>query len=179
MSKEFDCEYCGRRNQKPSGSVNRARARGLSLYCDRVCAGLSHRKHKTDEQKRAEKAEYDRRRRQQLGDRLNAEKREARLRLLASNPDLVRAREKVNRDANRGRHAEYCRRPEYREWKKSYDRQYRAERFYGPFADAFLVLQDLENEIATRATRYEIYMERGTINKTQKRKREYEQAIGC
>ena len=99
--------------------------------------------------------------------------------LLRTNPALVRQREKVNRDANRERHADYCRTPEYREWKAQYDRQYLAQKQYGPFAEAALTLRALEEEITCRSTRYEIYTERGTLNKTQRRKRDYAKAVGC
>ena len=109
-----------------------------------------------------------------MGDAYRKEKRLARQALLARNPELVRQREKRNRDMNKDRHAEYVRRPEYRKWKAQYDRQHRARKFYGPFAEAALTLFDLEAEISSRATRTEIYTANGTLNKWTQRRRDYE-----
>jgi hypothetical protein len=173
------CAHCSKVTYKPVGHVNRSEARGLSLYCDRKCSGLGRRTGKTSEQRKADKAEYDRQLRAVRGEELAAKRRAARLKLLAENPALVRQREKVNRDANRDRHAEYCRTPEYRKWKAEYDRKHLARKQYGPFAEAALTLRALEEEISGRASRTEIYAANGTLNKTQRRKREYEQATHC
>lgn len=151
----------------------------MAIYCNRVCSGLGRRVNKSAEQRKAEKAEYDRARRAELGEELLRQKAAARRALLAANPELVRAREKANRDARKAEHAEYCRRPEYRDWKRNYDRKHRANKFFGPFAEAFLVLRDLESELAGRASKYERYAANGTLNKTQKRKRAYEQGTHC
>lgn len=70
-------------------------------------------------------------------------------------------------------HVEYCRRPEYKVKKREYDLKYRAERQFGEFAEAFMVLSDIEREINDRATRYEIGRDNGTINKAQLRRRQY------
>ena len=43
-------------------------------------------------------------------------------------------------------HVEYCRRPEYRVWKREYDEQRRASR-YGAFAEAWRILKLLRAEI--------------------------------
>ncbi len=175
------CGHCNALLFKPVRDVNRAEKHSAPLFCNKACFGLAHRDPNppTAEQRRIAKAEYDRQRRADLGEELRAQKRAARLRLLAENPALVRQREKANRDANRDRHAEYCRTPEYREWKAQYDRQYLAKKQYGPFAEAALTLRALEEEITCRATRFEIYTERGTLNKTQRRKRDYAKAVGC
>ena len=77
------------------------------------------------------------------------------------------------------KHVEYCRRPEYRASKREYDRKHRAQQDFGPFAEAALILGDLDAEIATRASRYEIYSANGTLNKALRRKREYAKAFGC
>jgi hypothetical protein len=173
------CAHCGAEAYKLSGGVNRARRAGSPLYCSRACAGLAHRVIRTTAEAAALKADYDRRRRAELGEALLAEKRAAYRDRLARDPEGLRAAQKKNRDQRKGAHVEYCRRPEYRAWKKSYDRQHRAVKFFGPFADAFLALQDLETEIASRASRYEIYSENGTLNKCLKRKREHAKALSC
>lgn len=173
------CEQCGTVAYKASGGVNRSRAKGAPLFCSRACSGLRRRIDRSIDEKRALKAEYDRQRRAALADTLREKKRAAYYERLARDPDGLRAAQKALRQRRRQHHLEYCRRPEYRAKKRAYDREHRAGKFYGPFAEAFLVLQDLENEIASRATRTEIYRENGTLNKTQTRKRAYEKAIGC
>jgi hypothetical protein len=173
------CAWCGGMSCKPTGEVNRAATRHAPLYCDKACSGLARRKHKTADQCKSEKAEYDRQRRSALRERLRIEKQAAYRAMVAADPDGVRARERAYRQTRKAAHAEYCRRPEYRDWKQGYDRKYRAQKDFGPFAEAALLLHDLENEIGSRSTFTERAHEKGTINKTQRRKREYEQAVGC
>lgn len=175
---EIICGYCERRSLKEAGAVNRARRGGFGLYCDRTCAGLGRRFKRTKEEKVTAKAEYDRQRREQLGEILLVKKRAAYHAAVAANPEIVRAKEREHRQKNMGRHVEYCRRPEYRAWKRDYDRSYRARQDYGPFAEAFLTLQELEQEIAARATRYDIYAQNGLLNKAKGRKNGYAQTLG-
>ena len=68
-------------------------------------------------------------------------------------------------------HVEYCRQPSYKIWKREYDRRYRARK-YGPFADAFQLTIDLNREIKSRNTNYEIRQQNETFGKSQKRERE-------
>jgi hypothetical protein len=153
---------------KDASAVGRARREGAPLYCGRECAGMARRRDTTPEQRKAEKLEYDRQRRAKLGETLRAEKRAAYYRNHATN--LAKAAER-RRDPERiAYHNAYCRRPEYVAVKSEYDRRRRAG-VYQEFADAFLLLQDLEREIDARADRYEVYMQNGTINKAQTRKR--------
>jgi hypothetical protein len=161
--------------------MNRAGGIGAPLFCGRTCSGLARRKDDklTGDKWRAHKAAYDKARRDKLGASLLAEKRAAYHARVEREGAALRAKQKAYRDANMARHVEYCRRPEYRMAKVAYDRRYRADKEYGPFADAFLVLQDVEFEIASRASRQEIYEQNGIVNKSLKRKREYEKAIGC
>lgn len=89
--------------------------------------------------------------------------------------DPVRAA--VERKKRMPAHVEYCRKPTYVEKKSQYDQKRRATLQYGPYADAFLTLIELEKEIAERATNYEIRQVNGTLNKTQERRRSYERLI--
>ncbi len=162
------CAYCGKGAMKEAGGVNRSLRKGASLYCDRTCAGKNRRVFRTVGQKRAEKAAYDAEYREKNRARLKAEKA-AWYRRTAD-----REREREYRRANKGRHAEYCRRPEYRKWKAEYDRKYLAQKQYGPFAEVAFILRDLEDEINSRATRTEIYAANGTLNKWIQRRRNYE-----
>lgn len=175
------CKQCDEAFYALAGHVNRAAKRGAPLYCGRVCAGLGRRKADklTGEAFKAAKVEYDRQRRAKLGEELLAKKRAAYHAELAANPEKVRAREKLNRSNRRAEHVEYCRRPEYREYKRQYDRQHLARKHYGPFAEAALILRDLETTVLERASRYELDLAAGQLGKVQRRKREYGKAFGC
>jgi hypothetical protein len=173
------CAYCGAASMKEVGAVNRSIRSGLSLYCDRRCSGLGRRNPNppSEAERRNAKAEYDRRRRAELGDALLAKKRAAYHAKVAADSEAVRAKQRAYRQQNMARHVEYCRRPEYRKWKAQYDRSYCARKDFGPFADAALLLRDLEREISSRASRYEIYSTNGTLNKWLNRRRDYEKII--
>jgi hypothetical protein len=153
---------------QPVRYVNRAEKKGANLFCDRACAGLFRRVQRPPEEKKALKAAYDARRREDLRDRLRAEKAAYHKRTY----DPAKARNL--RKATMPRHVEYCRRPAYRKWKADYDRKHRATKQFGPFAEAAILLGDLESEILSRATRYEIDLANGTLNKKLQRRRDYE-----
>lgn len=166
------CEQCGKPVEVENGTINRARRRGNALYCGRTCGGLGRRKWKTEEQKSEEKAVYDMLYRANNAQMLK-EKKAAHFQ--ATYDPVVAA---LKRKKTMPRHVEYCRRPEYKEWKQEYDRRYRAEQEYGEFADAFLLVTDINREILERATRYEIDLENGKLGKAQRRKREYARIVG-
>lgn len=113
------------------------------------------------------KSEYDAKRRIEKGEIIKAHKRA----FYAANHDRIEAKNKIYRAKHMARHVAYCQRPEYKEWKSEYDRRLRATKQFGEFAESFLMLQDIEKEIDTRATRYEIYSSNGTLNKSLQRKR--------
>lgn len=165
---QITCAHCGKAAEKPAGAVNRARKCGLSLYCDRTCAGLGRRKpSKSIEQKKAEKKAYDAARRIALADKIRAAKREYHKRTY----DVVKAAEERKRRMQR--HVEYCRRPEYVAWKREYDRLYRANKEYGEFAECFLLVMDIRAECLSQMTDYEIRYAKGGVAKTQQRRRAY------
>jgi hypothetical protein len=168
------CPQCGKSAEKAAGAVNRSQAQGAPVYCGRACAGEARRKHLTNEQKVTLKAAYDRRRRDELGEKIRAEKKAAYLRDLAADPTGFRAKQKAFRKQRKAQHAEYCRRPEYRKWKAQYDQKYRSRKEFGPFGEAAIILNDLIFEINSRVSRTEIYRANGTLNKHQTRRREYE-----
>lgn len=161
------CPVCSKQFTIATGAYNRACQRGYEPRCSRACDGIMRRKHKTPEQKKAEKAEYDREYREKNRAMLKAKKAERFQRTYDP------AKAAVERKKRAHKHAEYCRRPEYRAWKREYDKQYRANREYGDYAEAFLTLRDLENEILSNATRVEIGVQNGTLCKSQKRKRAF------
>ena len=166
---QFECAHCGKTADKPSGHVNRSRRDGMALYCDRVCSGLGRRKPpKTEAQRKAEKRAYDAARRVELADRLKAEKREYHKRTY----DPAKAAEARKR--RMPSHVEYCRRPEYREWKRQYDRQYRAQKEYGDFAECFLLVMDIRAECLSQQSDYEMRHAKGRVAMTQQRRRDYD-----
>lgn len=162
------CRQCGSKFECATGAFNRAAKHGAPLFCSRRCAGLSRRKCKTAEQKRAEKAVYDKHRRSELADVIRAKKAEYHRRTY---DPIVAA---VKRKSRMPSHVEYCRRPEYREWKRGYDQKYRAALEYGEFADCFILMIDIRAEALAQMTDYEIRMSNGTLGKNQKRRRDYE-----
>lgn len=165
------CAHCGRKVERSTGHVNRARKLGLNVYCNRKCAGLGRRVFKTKAQKVEEKRLYDMEYRRKNRKMLKEKKRT----YFQRTYDPVKAA-KV-RAARMPYHVEYCRQPAYKRWKRRYDERYRANRIFGPYAESFLLLQKIEKEIASRMSKYEIGLANGTINKAMHRRREYERLI--
>ena len=166
MSVDVICGQCGHHFIASASRHGRAMRAGANLYCGIACARAARRMHKPDEQKKAEKAEYDRKRRQQHAAELKIKRAESYQR----NKDPVR--EAAARKKRAPQHLEYCCRPEYRKWKAEYDLQRRAKE-YGPFADVYLLLLDLDKEIRSQATAYERRVANGYYLRTaQKRRRE-------
>lgn len=167
------CAWCFAEALKEVGAVNRARAAGLWLYCDRACAGLARRQEKTASEKVAAKAEYDRQYRAANRAKLKAKKA---VYFQATYDPKAAA---IARKERMPRHVEYCRRPEYRKWKAEYDRQYLARKGFGDFSEAAILLNVLETEIRSRASWLEIAHAKGTINKHQNRRRDYDRQTQC
>lgn len=162
---KFKCAHCGKTGDKPTGEVNRAEASGLRLFCNRRCSGLAKRTHKTKSQKRAEKKAYDALYRVENLATITAKKRA----YFKRTYDPAKAA--VERKKRMPLHVEYCRRPEYKRWKKTYDRRHRAEKFYGPFAEVAMLTLDLNREIKGRMNNHDIKWQNQTCNKTQFRRR--------
>lgn len=165
----YRCERCGKATERPAGHVNRSRAAGMKLFCGRRCFGLARRQHKTKAQRVEEKRLYDLEYRAKNLEMLKAKKRAYHKQTY----DPVKAA--AERKKNMPRHVEYCRRPEYKRWKQTYDRQHLAKKHYGPFAEVALMTRDLDNEIKGRMTKHEIRYQNGSTNKAQRRKREARQ----
>lgn len=145
------CTQCGIEFEAETGRYNRAIKIGSPLFCGMKCAGLHRRKtRKTEEKRRADKSEYDRLRRERLADRIKKEKAD----YFQRTYDPIKAA--LERKARMPKHVEYCRREEYRTWKREYDKSYRSKE-YGEFAEAYQLLIELEKEINSRMTRFEVY----------------------
>ena len=165
------CRQCGDTALLEACAVNRARKRGLNIYCGRICAGLGRRTNKTKAQKVEEKRIYDMAYRDKHRDRIKKEKAERFKRTY--DPEKAR----IERKKTMPRHIEYCRRPEYKAYKHEYDRRYRAREDYGEFWESFLLIQDVDREVDSRMTDYEVRQINGTNCKIQKRRRDYERLI--
>ena len=84
----------------------------------------------------------------------------------AANPEKYRKWRKKKQAA----HNIYCLSPQYKKYKKKYDRKYRCKKKYGEFAEAASVLFDLEKAIDNRLA----VAQNGLINKSQIRKRKWQ-----
>ena len=164
----LSCALCGSPFSVARGQHNRAVARGAREFCGRTCAGIARRSDASKPERIAAKAVYDAAYRAERTDKIKA--RKAAIHKATYDP----ASAAVVRKARSAHHAEYCRRPEYVEWKAAYDRQYRAQNEYGEFAECFLLTMDIRDECLTQATDTEIRRQAGTLNKSQQRKREHD-----
>jgi hypothetical protein len=162
-----DCARCGKLCDKEVGHVNRSAKIGAPIYCGRACSGLARRKLvvMTTAEKREAKAEYDLMYRNKNAELLKAKKS-------AYFQKSYNAKEAAKiRKSRMHLHVQYCRRPEYRKKKAVYDRRHLAIKTYGPFAEAYLQLREVEKEIDCQASRYEVYQANDTLNKAQQRRR--------
>lgn len=171
MKREINCAHCGAKSFKESGGINRSLRAGAPLFCNKTCYGLHHRKGKSSAQKIEEKRLYD----IDYRTRNKAERKVQKAAYYQSTKDPVK--EAAYRKAHMAQHVAYCQRPEYRAWKAEYDRQLRAKE-YGPFAEAWLLLRDVDREVNSRASDYEVRMQNGTMGKSQQRRRDYEKLVG-
>lgn len=160
------CDNCGKEFERLATEVKYREKTQMCkhTYCSQECAGLARRSNKAQEDKRREKAEYDARRRILKREEIRLKKAE----YYQRTRDPVKERE--YRKANVSRHVEYCRRPEYKQYKREYDRQYRSKE-YGEFSDCYLLLIDLQKETRARLDSTESLIQRDIHNKTLRRKR--------
>lgn len=161
---EIICPQCNKKVQKKTGSVNRAIKIKAPIYCGKKCSGLARRKNRTVEEKKKIKSEYDK-----IYRKKNANKIKERNRLYDSSP-LGRAMQKRNREKFKQYHLEYCRTPEYRKYKRDYDHKHHLKNKYGEFWEAASILVKLNSILPSKTIKYN----QGIINKTQKRKRKWQ-----
>ncbi len=169
--KAFICAHCGKESSRRNSDVNRAIRKNAPLFCGKVCFGLSRRQQKTKAERVEEKRLYDIQYREKNRKLLKAKKAAYFQRTYDPAQAAVKRKERMPR------HVEYCRRPEYRAWKREYDRQYRALRDYGEFSDCFLLIQDIRAECLSQQSDYEIRFAKGRVAMTQQRKRNYARSI--
>lgn len=159
---KITCAYCGKTSKKYLGHVNRANKIGAPVYCNKKCAGLGRRTDKTIEEKKIEKSAYDKEYRKKNID--------WRMFLSAfqftwdyqQNPEKYRQLHQKKMP----KHLEYCRQPEYRKKKKSYDQRRVANKMYGEFAEAAIILRTIEEIVDNKQARFD----KNCHNKAKKRK---------
>lgn len=164
------CDHCRKVIKRAPAQLNRT-GTGRN-FCNLHCFSQSRRTFKPKAQKVAEKRLYDIAYRRKNRKLLKAKKHA----YFERTYDPVAAA-KV-RKARMHLHVVYCRQPHYKRWKKRYDNRYRAGKIFGPYAEAFLVLQKIEREVSSRITNYEVRQINGTLNKTLQRKRAYARLVG-
>jgi ribosomal protein L24E len=157
------CHWCGKDVEKHTGHVNRAKKEGCFLFCNKVCFGLNRRKPKTEDEKREIKRLYDIEYRKKNNNRIKS-----RMQKYNASP-AGRAMQKRNREKFKESHKEYIKQPKYRVYKKDYDQKYCAKKNYGEFWESSLVLKEIEQVIEPEKA--ELKIQKGTYNKSQKRKR--------
>lgn len=158
------CKQCGIMFEIQTGHYNRAIKVSGYVFCGRECAGLHRRSGKTIEQKKAEKAAYDK-----VYTAKNFERdKPKRAAYHKRTYDPVKAA--IERKKKMYRHVEYCRRPEYKEYKKEYDKKYQAKKQVGEYWESYILLNELESKIEySDSDKYQD----GIVNKSQKRKRKW------
>jgi len=162
MKIDIICEQCGQSFKKERAHVNRARKLGFRLFCDRNCAGLARRVERSVEEKKEMKRLYD----------IEYRKDNQILKLKKAEyykSPSGRAVQKRNRARRKDKHLEYIRTDAYKKWKHEYDQKYQAKKNFGEFWESKLILKQIEKEIEPEI--YKVKIERGTYNKSQKRKR--------
>ena len=131
------CAYCGKefyRNPAHIGRVSRS-------YCNQKCFGLAHRKNKSKKQLVEEKRLYDKKYRLKNLETIKQKK------AAYNQTDAGRATQKRNRDKMKGYHLEYCRQPDYVNWKKDYDEIYRAKKNYGEFWECMILVNKIKKKV--------------------------------
>jgi hypothetical protein len=162
------CQYCESKIDKPSGAVNRANRLGLNIYCNRTCAGLARRKNKSESENKEHKRLYDIEYRNKNKELIKAKKAEYFKKDYAKNPEKY----KKLRKSKYKKHLEYLNTPEYKAYKKEYDKKHRAKKYYGEFWESSILLVEIEKQIPN----FEVKQQLQLINKSQKRKRDYEKS---
>ena len=163
---QFTCPQCGGIGEKYAGHYNRAIKGGYKVYCSRVCSGIGRRSNKTPEDRKAEKAEYDKRYRYYEKEGIKAKKAAAFKKDYAANPEKY----KQERKRKYAAHLKYLQSPEYKKWKHEYDQKYHAVKRYGEFAESFLLLKQIDKE--NDYTKQQQFQD-GLLSRTTKSKRKW------
>lgn len=159
-----NCHQCGKDFNVHVGHYNRAMNVSGKVYCNRTCAGLGRRKNYTDAEKKEAKRLYD----IEYSKRNVEEKKIKKHEYFKRTYDPQKAA--IERKKKMPKHIEYCRQPEYRKCKKNYDKVYHSKKNFGEMYECAIILFELESILDSK----KIKIENNIINKTQKRKREWQ-----
>lgn len=164
------CCYCDKPFKVKENNIGQRKKSirlGLPIYCGRKCAGLGRRTNETKEEKQAIKSWYD------MFLRVSMTEEERMLDSIKNalyfqmdynaNPEKYKAQ----RQKKMPKHVEYCRNPEYKKWKKSYDEKYRAQKDFGEFAEAAVILKKIDQIVDSKKIR----IDKDCHNKRQKRQK--------
>lgn len=157
------CECCKKKADLPTGKVNRAKKDGYKIYCSRECSSEARRFHRSVEEKKRLKAEYDKQFRKKNAEVIKKRKHE----YFKKTYDPQKAA--IERKKRMPKHIEYCRQPKYKEYKKQYDVKYRAKKEFGEFWESAILINQIEAEY----NQQEVRQINNLHNKSQKRKRKW------
>ena len=169
---DFTCNNCGAAAKKERGAYNRATKRGYRNFCSRKCAGEAKKIDRCPNERKERKRIYDAEYRSKNKELLKKKKAEWRRKTY----DPERAAQE--RKSKMAAHVEYCRRPEYKKYKKKYDKEYRARKKYGEYWESFCLLMDIKEEVLKKSNRYQVDLENNKLNKKLRRRRDYER-LNC
>lgn len=102
----IECSLCGKKADKQTGHVNRARKLGNNLYCSKECSSKGRRL--STEEKKKRKKEYDIKYREKNKEFLKEKNRKY------NESPAGRAMQKRQREKRKEYHNAYCRKPEQR-----------------------------------------------------------------
>ena len=173
---KIKCSYCGYVGEKLVGEVNRARKKGLNIYCNRKCAGLGRRRDITEDEFKENKRIYDIEFRKKNAARLKKEKSDYFQRTY--DPTLAalhRAKYKKEKPYIEKRRRKYMASKKIKSLKKKYDRRYTAKQLYGEeWGECMALALDVRDECLNQMSDYEIRLQAGTLSKNQQRRKEYD-----
>lgn len=161
------CPHCNIEFEVKKIYLNRANKIGAPRYCSKKCSGLARRYNKTREQRISEKSEYDRQYREKNRELIKQKKHEHFIKTY----DPTQAA--LDRKKTMPRHIEYCRRPEYKANKITYDMEFRAKKLYGENWESAILIQQINKKLVEMADKAELRTIQGTNNKSKKRKRQW------
>jgi hypothetical protein len=161
----MNCNYCGKELIKTTSAINRALKINALLYCNRMCSGLGRQLHRPLEEKKKQKADYDKQYRKNNANKIKLSKHN----YYKETYDPLKA--SIDRKKNANKHLEYCRQPKYKTYKQEYDKKYLAKKLFGEYWESALLIRDIEKEYDQQQVR----QLNNLHNKSQKRKRLWKQ----
>ncbi len=163
----FRCDHCREAFEAPK--AQRGRGTCKHIYCGKRCTGLARRVPSTKAQRRANKAAYDKAYREATAEKRKANHAEWFRRTYSY--EKGKAARRARREEHRRYIAAYNADPANKAAKQAYDLALRAAE-YGPFADAWRILLDLEREIRRMVPdKYERLKARGYYDRENAQRR--------